>query len=172
MTSRVVGCVAVLFLTFAGPTDGQRILSGIEVGGHVGFDASDADIRDKRVGLRCTARLDAVPLGIQGAISWYLPHEIGESIGGRQYWVTAIVYPASRWWYLGVGVTHLRLTTDVPPESRSFILGDPVTGTMTQTGVTLPIGPLSLFGELQILNTFTPDKGLGALFFSGLSVSL
>jgi hypothetical protein len=43
---------------------------------------------------------------------------------------------------------------------------------MTQTGVVLPIGRLSLFGELQILNVLTPDKGLEAFFFSGVSVSI
>ena len=174
MTLRVVGCVAVLFLTFAGPVSGQRLLSGVDVGSHIGFNASNGVIDGERFGLRLTARLDALPIGIQGAVSWYVPDELlrGGSIGGRQHWVTVIVYPASRWWYLGVGITNFGLTTDVPLESRTFILEDPQTGTMSQTGVVLSIGRLSLFGELQILNTFTPDKGLGAVFFSGLSVSL
>ena len=141
MTLRVAGCVAVLFLSFAGPVSGQRLLSGVDVGGHIGFNASNGDID-------------------------------GGSIGGRQHWVTVIVYPASRWWYLGVGITNFGMTTDVPLESRTFILEDPQTGTMTQTGVVLPIGRLSLFGEMQILNPFTPDKGLTALFFTGFNFTL
>lgn len=174
MTSRVFGCVAMLFLTCAGPAIGQGFLSGVDVGSHFGFDASNADIENKRVGFRCTARLDALPIGIQGAVSWYVPRDPvrGGSIGGFQHWVTAVVFPASRWWYLGGGITRLGYQTDVPEGSRDFILEDPETATMTQTGVTLPLGRVSLFGELQILNTFTPDKGVGALFFAGVSLSL
>ena len=174
MTLKVVGCLTVLFLTCAGPVSGQRLLSGVDVGGHMGFNASNGNIERERFGLRCTARLETFPIGIQGALSWYVPEELSEggSIGGRQHWVTVIVYPASRWWYIGAGIVNFGLTTNVPLGSRGFILEDPVTGTMTQTGVTLLLGPLSLFGELQILNTFTPDKGLGAVFFSGLNVSI
>ncbi len=174
MTSRVVGCLAVLVLTCAGPVFGQSFLAGVDVGGHAGVYVTDNGFGEKRVGFRLTARLDAIPIGIQGAASWYVPRDpvTGGSIGGRQHWVSLIVYPASRWWYVGAGVTNFGLTTDVPLGSRGFILEDPQTGTMTQTGGTLPIGPLSLFGELQILNTFTPDKGLGAVLFSGVNVSL
>jgi len=165
--------IAFLALS-ASPALAQGPFARTEVGGHVGTDVTNGPFEDWRVGVHGMARFEVLPVAVYGAVSFYVPDDVGDNVsrGGRQMWLSAVAFPFGRVWYLGTGVTHIRATVSTTVEDVTASVSASDVFHIVQTGLSLPIRRVSLFGELQLLNVLASNNGVVEFIFAGASLSL
>lgn len=171
---KTVGLLVVLLLLAAGPGCAQGPFASIRVGGHAGLNTADDDSGNWNLGVHGIARFSGAPIGISGGLNYFIPEDIGYEVsaGGQRLWLSAVVFPVGNLWYLGTGATCLRMTASTPGEVVTL------TGSMfkmrpfVQTGLSLPVGRLTLFGEAQVLNQVAQHHPPAVHFLAGANLSM